>query len=34
MRTGQALIGHLEHDEQGDRWFLASKVPLQDARGA
>ena len=34
MRTGEALIGHLEHDKQNDRWFLASKVPLRDATGA
>jgi PAS domain S-box-containing protein len=34
MRTGEALIGHLEHDKQNGRWFLASKVPLRDATGA
>ena len=33
MRTGEALIGHLEHDVQNDRWFLSSKVPLRDAAG-
>jgi PAS domain S-box-containing protein len=33
MRSGVALIGHLEHDTHNDRWFLASKVPLRDATG-
>jgi PAS domain S-box-containing protein len=33
LRTGQALIGHLEHDRQSGRWYLASKVPLRDATG-
>ncbi len=33
MRTGQALIGHLEHDKQNGHWYLASKVPLRDATG-
>jgi PAS domain S-box-containing protein len=34
MRSGQALTGHLEHDQRENRWFLASKVPLRDGSGA
>jgi len=33
LRSGEALIGHLEHDRQNDRWLLASKVPLRDGAG-
>ncbi len=34
LSTGEAVLGQLEHDEQGDRWFLASKVPLRGSNGA
>lgn len=33
IRSGEALIGHMEHDAQNDRWFLTSKVPMRDAAG-
>jgi PAS domain S-box-containing protein len=33
LQTGQSLIGTVEHDPRGDRFYLATKVPLRDPSG-
>jgi PAS domain S-box-containing protein len=33
MTSGHALLGKVEHDARGNRWYLATKVPLKDASG-
>jgi PAS domain S-box-containing protein len=33
LRSGEPLIGKVEHDERLGRWLLATKVPLKDAQG-
>ncbi len=34
LRSGVPLLGKLEHDRRGGRWYLVSKVPLRGADGA
>jgi PAS domain S-box-containing protein len=34
FRSGEPILGKLEHDARSGRWFLGSKVPLRDANGA
>jgi PAS domain S-box-containing protein len=34
LRSGQPLLGKLEHHERSGRWYLATKVPLRNAEGA
>ncbi len=34
FRTGEPVLGKVEHDAHNGRWFLTTKVPLRDATGA
>ena len=33
LQSGKPLLGKLEHESRSGRWYLATKVPLRDARG-
>ncbi len=33
LTSGHALVGKVEHEARGNRWYLATKVPLKDAQG-
>ncbi len=34
LRSGQPILGKLEHETRSGRWYLATKVPLRAAGGA
>jgi PAS domain S-box-containing protein len=33
FRTGQPILGKLQHEARSDRWYLATKVPIRDSSG-